>query len=374
MFDRGWDELDLASLRRFFADAGDEGLTWETKGSEFPRPDSIRKAVAGFANQAGGFLIIGASRDKPTGQWRVDGVPFDRSGGGVKSEPGTWIGSLIAPTGVTPTPTFDAKEFWLDDDGLVLVVRVEPIAIPPCLTSSGIVYQRVVGATPPVTDQVVLADLLRRGQTARIRVEDSALRAARRLLDDLSAYSAQHTPFSVAMCAAGATQSGQGSLFLEARATAFASVVADQLQPDHMLRYGTHVAIQQDGIRIRTASSEIGAAVTAFAFWDGAVAASLSVEDDDFTVPELTNNVTRYWRALTDVLSIFNWSGDAHLVVAFNEEKVRAANPKGPVPVTDVRRWTASGAPSDDEVASVVREIERGFGRPSWEPAHVHTP
>jgi hypothetical protein len=62
LFDRSWDELDASSVNRFMTEAGDEGLLWEAKGAATPRQDSVLKAVCGFANSVGGYLILGAGQ------------------------------------------------------------------------------------------------------------------------------------------------------------------------------------------------------------------------------------------------------------------------------------------------------------------------
>jgi hypothetical protein len=65
-----WDDLTLERVGAFLAEQEDEGLTWETKGTEI-RPTSVLKAVCGFANQVGGFLIIGARREGS--EWVLNG-------------------------------------------------------------------------------------------------------------------------------------------------------------------------------------------------------------------------------------------------------------------------------------------------------------
>src|SRR6266850_6401943 len=88
IFGVSWDELEPQDVAAFLADAEDEALRWESKGGGGrPNPGSVRKAVCGFANSRGGYLIIGA--DRRDGAWSVDGVDF-----GV-DEPGTWLDSVI---------------------------------------------------------------------------------------------------------------------------------------------------------------------------------------------------------------------------------------------------------------------------------------
>jgi hypothetical protein len=367
LFDHRWEELSLDSIERFFSTAGDEGLTWEAKGTEMPRPDSIRKSVAGFANQIGGYLVIGARRDLAMAQWVVEGVPY---GSGLldRAEPSTWVSSLIAPAGITPTPPFDVRHFWTENRKVVLVIRVEPVSTPPCMTMSGVVFQRVVGATAPVQDPLVLTELIKRGATARLRTADASLGAARRLLEGSSVFPAELTVFSVSLCPTDIGSSPHEALFVAERATRFERLVSHEFQSDRMLRYRVGFEVRQDCIRAWTASREIGAGATAAVFWDGAAAASFAIEDDDFSVSELTELAGRYWRGLQAALALFGWSGDAHLTVAFNSAKVRGFHKRGPTPTTEVRRWVGAGPRTEAELASVMREIQRAFGYQSWEP------
>ena len=58
------------------------------RGKRPARRDSVAKAVCGFANAIGGYLIIGAEREGAG--WRLRGVSFP------SDEPGTWISSCNA--------------------------------------------------------------------------------------------------------------------------------------------------------------------------------------------------------------------------------------------------------------------------------------
>lgn len=93
-FGTAWDHLSLADVEDFLDGEEDEGLTWETKGTERPSRHDVRKAGSGFANQRGGFFIVGARREGR--RWVVDGVDF----GG--EEPGVWLSNVLAGGLETP--------------------------------------------------------------------------------------------------------------------------------------------------------------------------------------------------------------------------------------------------------------------------------
>lgn len=360
LFDTSWEALSRESVERFLAGAGEEGLTWEAKGRKTPHRDSVRKAVCGFANAVGGYLIIGAERGQEG--WRLPGAEFP------SDEPGTWIGSLVAAGGVSPVPVFEPKAFDANDGRHAVVVRVEPVPTPPCITASGIAYQRVSGQTLPITDQRVLADLIQKGATLRAQTEALALRAAQRLRSEPMAFHAAASVFAMALCAVGGPENKSKVLFDRPRAVAFHQLVQQDLQADAMVDYGVQSSIHQDCLLAWTASAEVGQGTTAAAFWDGAVAVVYSDVGREYLVPTFAHDVRRFWRALVCAVELFGGVGDAHLAIVLNRDHPALRAERTTVPRTDIRRWTEAREPTAEELDSVVRELERGFGRASWEP------
>ena len=105
-------ELALEDVRAFLAGVDDEeGVTWEAKADEDKRrgkvkgdeagelyPTTIHKAVSAFANQVGGYLIIGARWDKDARKWRLPGVKVR------EHEAASWLSKVIG--GMQPVPRF----------------------------------------------------------------------------------------------------------------------------------------------------------------------------------------------------------------------------------------------------------------------------
>jgi hypothetical protein len=359
LFDEPWEELSVESVERFLADVDDEGLLWEAKGTKVPHRDSIRKEVCGFANAVGGYLIIGA--EQGANGWTLPGITFPHA------EPATWVSSLIVDGGVSPLPVFDAKPFGRDEGRKAVVVKVEPVAVPPCITASGLVFQRVTGQTPPVTDQRVLADLIEKGTAARTRAEAFALQAARRLLAEPMGFGPAASVFAVALCATGGPEDKSAVLFDETRALRFEKLASEQLQPDSLDQYGVQSAIRQDSLLAWSISKDRTSGTTAAAFWDGSVAVVCSHNGNDYLVPTLTGDVRRFWRGLAAAVQLFGGVSEAHLAIALKTSHAALHRPGREVPRTDVRRWTEARQPSEEELDGAVRELERGFGRRSWE-------
>ncbi len=181
--DIAWPDLSLEALSSFLAEAGDEGLTWEAKGTtptphaadaEFPKAAALAKAACGFANSVGGDLIIGASREQGDA-WGVVGARFP-------DEPEVWLDQILRDL-LRPTPDLRIGSWILGDGRTVAVVRVAPVPAPPCL-SGGRAYLRVSGRTVPVIDPGVLTDLTTRGREAERRAHETADVLAQGLLDD----------------------------------------------------------------------------------------------------------------------------------------------------------------------------------------------
>jgi hypothetical protein len=171
LFGVPWSELSLERLASYLDDAEDEPLLWEAKATQLSA-HAVRKEVGAFGNSHdGGYLILGAEQGEA---WELTGCEFP-------TEPQVWISQAIHD-GIRPAPPFDVRAFSVDERH-VAVVRVEPTSVPPCIVR-GTVYERIPGAAIPVKAPERLAELFRRGDTAREQAEKGARRAARRLMID----------------------------------------------------------------------------------------------------------------------------------------------------------------------------------------------
>lgn len=358
LFGKPLHETSVEDVEAFLADAGEEGLTWEAKGNKEPHRDAVRKAVAGFANANGGYLIIGAETNASDSGWTLPGVAFRAD------EPGTWTSSVIA-SGMSPLPPFEVEVFERPDGRHAVVLEVQPVLVPPCITADGAVYQRVSGQTLPVIDQQVSAGLFRRGVAARATAEETARRAAQATLDDPRVFTSDEALFSVALGPVAGPADRAALLFSRAFADAFQQDVFRGLQPEPMLGYSVAVDVQQDRLRVWTTSREMGASWTAAAYWDGACGAVFSTPGDEWYSQETASRIRQAWRVMAALAARLGGQGDAHLVVRFNE-----AHPAVSAKLEralEMRRWTTLAEPSDEDFASVERELERSFGGLTFE-------
>jgi hypothetical protein len=349
-FGASWEDLDLESMRKFLADAVNEGLTWEAKSGSI-RPEHVREAVCAFGNsERGGYLVIGASQDR-AGTWTVDGCAI--------REPELWVADCLDHGGVDPLPSTETKS-WLISPGVwVAVVHIYPVAITPCLTSAGEVIQRLSGKSQRVTDAASLRRLFERGEVAISRAMSTA-EAGR---DDL-------------------LNNGREGWHLKV----VVSIATPSLPPDvsaAVFRESTLKVIQQtiQGRGGRTYAGGIGAevnqhAVTVWATapWvdipdccvrvgrHGSVAVGWFNPDLDAGLPRVaagTYSPEQIWTAATTIVRHLGGFGPAAMAMYRYDPRLGGLA---------IARWTEVRDPTTDEIQSIVREARRASGRPGWEP------
>jgi hypothetical protein len=373
-FEANWATLELEGVAAFLNRELEEGLTWEAKGSHEIRPEQIRKAVSGFANAIGGSLILGAERDG--GAWRLPG--FDFPGGEAKP----WLSNIIRE--LTPVPRYDIKVFSTTNSRLVAIVAVEPIDVPPCM-SGGSVFERVSGQTIPVTDPRVLRELFSRGEATRERALELARWAASTIY--VRPLSVLNVPF---VTPAEAEQ----PRLRQALGLAIAPVSWPSASGRAVLRasYAERLrmllaAREVGGLRPPPATAEpsrasVQAVLTAhYGRWvvrvyaQGAAAVTFSSErfgDEGMPirVADVMSELASAWTLAAGALENAGAAGEAFLALHIQSplypphEGTRISPP----PTVDIARAIVIGTPTEAELDSIRRELEREAGYPTWEP------
>jgi schlafen family protein len=377
IFGVSWDELEPQDVAAFLADAEDEALLWESKGGGGrPNPGSVRKAVCGFANSRGGYLIIGA--DRRDGAWSVDGVDF-----GV-DEPGTWLDSVIRD-GLRPVPAHEVRVRPGAGGRTVAIVRVQPIAAPPCITSDGVVYLRVSGRTVPVTDPAVLAGLYERGRAAEQHAENAARRRAEELVRGSDPGEPPFLNIGIALCPTGIPDDLGGRLFTESFEQHAREVVlglpTEPLLPGGAAR-GATSASGRDLVTVQTPIAEgVRHRWDVRAYWDGAVGVMLAVvpdrDDESFTDDAFFDDAVRPLKeAAIELVAELRGYGRAHVVLQtlsrgcslrpFDGSVRQLSMPNGLEPIRD---WTEDdGTLSEEAFGRMRRQLLRALGVKAWEP------
>ena len=344
LFGVAWDKLELDDLRRFFAGASGEeheGLTWEAKAGQI-RPQHIHQAVSAFANSVlGGYLILGADRASPRDPWTLPGCDIPGS------EPRSWIAQVAAqPIGA---PTTDSHAWDVGHGKWLAVVSIPPSSLPPVIAPSGVVYERVVGASPPVKDPARLAQIFGRAEAARDRAIATASAAHTGVAyqeGDLFAN------VSLGWASTGTPPDVRTRLF----GTAAQSVLEAAVMIDADPQYVTRVDVSGTPYRLRAervVQNHRGGPLIEVSV-NGGIAVALRDPAELYVANELSHNPWRLrqaWSLAHEASTAIGGYGPAYLVCYVHGQ-----------PAAHYQGWTRGEGPTDEELAAIVRHVQRAGG------------
>jgi hypothetical protein len=378
-----WQDLRLEDVREFLTRAGDEGMDWETKGTELPRPDQVRKAVCGLANQRGGFFLIGPRRDPGSGNWAADGIDF------AGREPGTWISDILrnGEDRLRPEPRFDVKAFDVGEDSTLVVVMVEEIDPKPCMTA-GRIALRLPGQTVWLDDPSELRRLTSDGESGPKQAEAIALRAAQTLATEPRP---EGPFFRFVVAFAPTTKPGDISARIFAQTFLdFLDEVALELPPDPLFHESRRIRDLRTGVADRTAvvAQDLDGRQrwTVRVAWDGSVAVRLDAKPERDSEARFVSEifrpmlVDRSVTAAEKLVARLEGSGRSHVVMIVGGEGFSVHVEGIPFAQFDVpslgaaveapiQSWTdVDGQLGEDEAARITREFLRSCGAPVVEP------
>jgi hypothetical protein len=350
IFGAAWQDLTPDDVERFLDENREESLTWDAKGTTLPRPDSIRKHACGFANRIGGFLILGASEGDAG--WTLDGVEFPNA------EPETWLLDIVAA--LRPAPVAHARA-WPVGDRVVAVLRVQPVGQPPCMTTGGVVYERVSGQTLPVTEPTALDRLFSRGEAARDRARKAALETTDHLINSVRHWATNTHLLALALSATGQPHDAATRPFREDLVTLLNDSMLNRLHVGP-IRTGQWAWVEQEHVTTMVAGHEF--AWTAQMTRSTTAAIMFRATPEDGSVQQLCEQVIPMgWKYAADRMVDLGGEGDARLEIFID-----GTHPAITV-AHDIRigRWTGIRHPTDGEVASVARELRRAVGEHAFE-------
>jgi hypothetical protein len=125
-------------------------------------------------------------------------------------------------------------------------------------------------------------------------------------------------------------------------------------------RHTPGYVVSQDAVRYGVGSPEVGAMNFLAAYWTGAVAIGHEATEEVALHDIVPSHIARAWRTAVDALTDYGGAGDVHVAIHLNREKLSNRRMGG---IVEVRRWTALRQPTDEEIASVEREVRRAFGQ-----------
>lgn len=387
IFEVSFDDLSLDDVRAFLTEAEEEGVNWEAKAerpkdapADSPgrlRPQHVQSSVCGFANQLGGYLLIGASRNE--GTWDLPGVRPPRD------EPELWLDQVIGE--LRPVPRYRRKAWTLEDSQVAAVVAVEPLGQTPCMTRDGQIFERVSSETRLVTDPVRLAELFARGERARAEAQARAERATLEVLDHPDAVAGHSACIAVSMAAASYKPDIGGRLFHDRFNKQARELVAKRLFEEGGLSWQPQVvrpAVRQSYIEFGAGSENLYWVTRTS--WDGAAAVVAGLAGEVIDRLSLFDYIVcRAWNLASDLVSEVGGYGDSRIQMSvrvvqpehdemtmgelFERQRSGIGPPPAPNTIyaklpekTDIRRWSEVREATSDEIGSVQREFERAAG------------
>jgi hypothetical protein len=140
-FNKPLKDLTYQDLDKLIQSNFCESLFIEFK-SQIPRPEKVAKAIAGFANSYGGFLIIGANKD-----CGKDELPSSFPGAtNMPDQPKEFIRNVCRDH-VSPMPLYESKYLAVGTDRGILVVHVPESTDVPHINKDGRIYRRQSSGT-----------------------------------------------------------------------------------------------------------------------------------------------------------------------------------------------------------------------------------
>ena len=150
-----WDKLRFSDVRKILSGTDDESFFFEFKADDVT-PQKLMKEISAFANTYGGYILLGIDDDK-----NVSGCQ-------------KWTEQRIHTTihdSITPTPIFDIKRFRPEGKN-VFVIKIEEGSMPPYITNSGQIYERISSGSFSIKDSSKLSQLYYKREDQLIRIKN----------------------------------------------------------------------------------------------------------------------------------------------------------------------------------------------------------
>ncbi len=371
IFSVEFSHLGVDDVRAFLDDAVEEGLNWEAKAGDRDegkgvRAEHIRKSVCALANQIGGWVLIGAARRD--GRWQLPGIAMPAS------EPGLWLDQVIA--GLRPLPRCRHHHWVVESGRFVAVVEVQPTTATPCMTNDGQVFERVSSESIQVKDPLRLHELITRGRNARARAEAHADRAAEHFSGTRGPYADTTVRFAVGLAATSYEPDISSRLFHSSFPRRLEQLLDARCYSDlgQQRETDAHRIIQQDHLQLAVDAAQLH--WVARAGWDGSAAVLAAVNPESAAVfAAMDFAIWPAWKLAVQMVDLLGGYGDASMtvIVTIRNQSVHLPGRTIPPltaeslwgrlqPETRLRRQAAVTPPTDAEVGTIQRELQRAGG------------
>jgi hypothetical protein len=380
-----WERVGLEHLREFLDAADEEGVTWEAKAEEPAgkdrdpariQPKKIAQGVCALANQIGGYFIVGALQED--GGWKLPGITRP------SPEPGLWLDQIIG--GLRPQPRFSHYHWIVDEDRLVAVIRVEPLAQTPCMTRDGQVFERVSSESIKVKDPTRLSELFRRGRQARELTEAGAHVASTELFEHPGVFDDRSVWVGLGMMAASYAPDIGSRLFRSQFNRAIHKGFGERLCTEAGLAPPQTVEpIMRQSFVALEGGNDLHHWVVS-AHWSGRVGVLAALAGEMVLHQSLFDSfVIPAWNLAADLVEHLGGYGDARVELSvrvqtkeLGQQRPTGSRRPGPAPPpqtlygklpqeTNIPRPTEIRGPTSEEIGSIQRELQRAAGLFSFE-------
>lgn len=139
---KSWDKVRWTDIVKLLDSTDDESFFFEFKSDEESN-DKLIKEISALSNTYGGYIFLGVNDDKTIG--------------GCKKWTEQRIHNVIHNL-ITPVPIFDVRKFKIKG-ATVLVLKIEEGTMPPYITNTGHIYERVSSGSFRIKDSAKLIQL-----------------------------------------------------------------------------------------------------------------------------------------------------------------------------------------------------------------------
>jgi len=139
-----WSKVRLKDIEKFLLTIEDDETFFVEFKTEDIRTEQLAKEICAFSNSYGGYVFLGVDDSKNIvgctkwNELRINTVIYNC---------------------ISPAPKFDIRKFKLENSKRLYIIKVEEGLVPPYVTNTGKIYQRISSSSDPVKDSFVLNTL-----------------------------------------------------------------------------------------------------------------------------------------------------------------------------------------------------------------------
>ena len=154
--DKRWDKLRITDIYKLLEEDDDETFFFEYKKDDVSSKKIVEE-ISAFANTYGGYILLGIDDDKNISgctNWNEQKI------------------HNVMHNCITPIPDFDIKKFKTQKGKTIFVIRINEGTLPPYITNTGKIYERVSSGSFPIKESSKLTQLYYKRQDQLKKIEN----------------------------------------------------------------------------------------------------------------------------------------------------------------------------------------------------------